>query len=163
YRGHAADTGSGQNLSMGKAARAQSDRDTGGTPPARFDAGAKPQAESDWRLQSLESGRSVIWLRRGMTVGNRLGAHIRRPRFRRITNYNPRRQKRGLCTKQKPSPTKPFRARIGALLIVTAAPPAAGPVPPKLGGLSGDSPPRPPADVPGGPFPPQPPPVQYPG
>src|SRR5262249_41105788 len=144
-------------------ARAQSDRDTGGTPPARFDAGAKPQAESDWRLQSLESGRSVIWLRRGMTVGNRLGAHIGRPRFRRIPHVNQCRAKRGHCTEAKTSPTKSVRARMGALLLVIGPPLGAGRVAPNFGGFSGVWAPGPPADVPGGPFPPQPPPVQYPG
>src|SRR5262249_60845646 len=112
---------------MGKAARAQSDRDTGGTPPARFDAGAKPQAESDWRLQSLESGRSAIWLRRGMTVGNRLGAHIRRPRFRRIPHVNQRRAKRGHCTKAKTCTNKSVMARNGAFLIVIGPTLAAAP------------------------------------
>jgi hypothetical protein len=54
-------------------------------------------------------------------------------------------------------------ARIAALLVVIGATLAAGPVAAQFGGTFGDSPPRPPADVPGGPFPPQPPPVQYPG
>jgi hypothetical protein len=54
-------------------------------------------------------------------------------------------------------------ARIAALLLVIGATLAAGPVAAQFGGNFGDSPPRPPADVPGGPFPPQPPPVQYPG
>ncbi len=54
-------------------------------------------------------------------------------------------------------------ARIAALLVVIGATLAAGPVAAQFGGSFGDSPPRPPADVPGGPFPPQPPPVQYPG
>src|SRR5262252_5282472 len=38
-----------------------------GTPPERFDAGARPQTESDRRLQGLESRRSVTRFRRGMT------------------------------------------------------------------------------------------------
>ncbi len=54
-------------------------------------------------------------------------------------------------------------ARIAALLVVIGATLAAGPVAAQFGGGFDDSPPRPPADVPGGPFPPQPPPVQYPG
>jgi hypothetical protein len=54
-------------------------------------------------------------------------------------------------------------ARIAALSVVIGATLAAGPVAAQFGGTFGDSPPRPPADVPGGPFPPQPPPVQYPG
>ncbi|HET8919656.1 MAG TPA: DUF2155 domain-containing protein [Xanthobacteraceae bacterium] len=54
-------------------------------------------------------------------------------------------------------------ARIAALLVVIGATLAAGPVAAQFGGTFGDSPPRPPADVPSGPFPPQPPPVQYPG
>ncbi|HEY4738928.1 MAG TPA: DUF2155 domain-containing protein [Xanthobacteraceae bacterium] len=54
-------------------------------------------------------------------------------------------------------------ARIAALLVVIGATLAAGPVAAQFGGTFGDSPPRPPADVPSGPFPPQPPSVQYPG
>jgi hypothetical protein len=55
-------------------------------------------------------------------------------------------------------------ARIAALLVVIGTTLAASPVVAQFGGTFGDSPPpRPPADVPGGPFPPQPPPVQYPG
>jgi len=54
-------------------------------------------------------------------------------------------------------------ARIAALLVVIGATLAAGPVAAQFGGTFGDSPPRPPADVPNGPFPAQPPPVQYPG
>lgn len=54
-------------------------------------------------------------------------------------------------------------ARIAALLVVIGATLAAGPVAAQFGGTFGDSPPRPPADVPSGPFPAQPPPVQYPG
>jgi hypothetical protein len=53
-------------------------------------------------------------------------------------------------------------ARIAALLVVIGATLAAGPVAAQFGGTFGDSPPRPPADVPSGPFPSQPPPVQYP-
>ena len=98
-----------------------------------------------------------------MTVGNRLGAHIGRPRFRRIPHVNQRRAKRGHCTEAKTCTTKSVMARIGALLIVIGATLAAGPVAAQFGGTFGDSAPRPPADVPGGPFPPQPPPVQYPG
>jgi hypothetical protein len=49
--------------------------------------------------------------------------------------------------------------RIAALLVVIGAMLGAGPVAAQFG----EPPPRPPADVPGGPFPPQPPPVQYPG
>lgn len=54
-------------------------------------------------------------------------------------------------------------ARIAALSIVIGATLAAGPAVAQFGGTFGDSPPRPPADVPSGPFPAQPPPVQYPG
>ena len=53
-------------------------------------------------------------------------------------------------------------ARIAALLVVIGATLAVGPAAAQFGGTFGDSPPRPPADVPSGPFPPQPPPVQYP-
>ena len=52
--------------------------------------------------------------------------------------------------------------RIAALLVVIGATLAAGPVQAQFGNIFSDSPPRPPADVPNGPFPPQPPPVQYP-
>jgi len=72
-------------------------------------------------------------------------------------------QKRGHCTKAKTCTNKSVMARIAALLVVIGATLAAGPVAAQFGGTYGDSPPRPPADVPGGPFPPQPPPVQYPG
>jgi hypothetical protein len=51
--------------------------------------------------------------------------------------------------------------RIAVLLLVIGATVAAAPVAAQFGGF-GDPPPRPPADVPGGPFPAQPPPVQYP-
>ncbi len=54
-------------------------------------------------------------------------------------------------------------ARVAALLVVIGATLAAAPAMAQFGGTFGDSPPRPPADVPGGQFPPQPPPVQYPG
>ena len=54
-------------------------------------------------------------------------------------------------------------ARIAALSFVIGAMLAAGPAVAQFGGTFGDSPPRPPADVPSGPFPAQPPPVQYPG
>jgi hypothetical protein len=71
--------------------------------------------------------------------------------------------KRGHCTKAKSCTNKLLMARIAALLVVIGATLAAGPVAAQFGGTFGDSPPRPPADVPGGPFPAQPPPVQYPG
>jgi len=54
-------------------------------------------------------------------------------------------------------------ARIAALIVVIGATLAAGPVAAQFGNVFSDSPPRPPADVPNGSFPPQPPPVQYPG
>jgi hypothetical protein len=53
--------------------------------------------------------------------------------------------------------------RIAALLAVTGAIFAAEPADAQFGNLFGGPPPRPPADVPSGPFPAQPPPVQYPG
>jgi hypothetical protein len=53
--------------------------------------------------------------------------------------------------------------RIAALLAFLGGTLVAGPVQAQSGAIFGDSPPRPPADVPSGPFPPQPPPVQYPG
>jgi hypothetical protein len=52
--------------------------------------------------------------------------------------------------------------RIAALLVVIGGALAAFPAAAQIGGIFSDSPPRPPADVPNG-FPPQPPPVQYPG
>jgi hypothetical protein len=96
-------------------------------------------------------------------VDGRLAAYIWRPRFRRIPHVNRRCAKRGHCTKAKTCTNKSVMARIAALLVVIGATLAAGPVAAQFGGTFGDSPPRPPADVPGGPFPPQPPPVQYPG
>jgi hypothetical protein len=53
--------------------------------------------------------------------------------------------------------------RIAALLVVFAAAFAVAPAEAQFGTIFSDSPPRPPADVPNGAFPPQPPPVQYPG
>jgi hypothetical protein len=53
--------------------------------------------------------------------------------------------------------------RIAALLVVFAAAFAVAPAEAQFGTIFNDSPPRPPADVPNGAFPPQPPPVQYPG
>jgi hypothetical protein len=57
-------------------------------------------------------------------------------------------------------PRKIFMLRIAALLVVIGGALAAGPA---AAQLFNDSPPRPPADIPNGGFPPQPPPVQYPG
>jgi hypothetical protein len=54
-------------------------------------------------------------------------------------------------------------ARIAALLVVIGAVLAAGQAEAQFGNPYGNAPPRPPADVPNGPFPTQPPPVQYPG
>ena len=54
-------------------------------------------------------------------------------------------------------------ARITALVVLIGGIVAAGSAAAQFGGGYGNSPPRPPADVPSGPFPPQPPPVQYPG
>jgi hypothetical protein len=56
-----------------------------------------------------------------------------------------------------------FMARIAAMLVVVAAAFAVTPAEAQFGTIFNDSPPRPPADVPNGAFPPQPPPVQYPG
>jgi len=53
--------------------------------------------------------------------------------------------------------------RIAALLVVIGATFAAGQAEAQFGNIFGPTPPRPPADVPNGPFPSQPPPVQYPG
>ncbi|MGA8610483.1 MAG: DUF2155 domain-containing protein [Xanthobacteraceae bacterium] len=54
-------------------------------------------------------------------------------------------------------------ARIAALLLVIGGTLVVGPAAAQFGNIFGDAPPRPPADVPNGPFPQQPPPVQYPG
>ena len=51
--------------------------------------------------------------------------------------------------------------RVATLMVVIGGTLAAGPATAQF--IFNDSPPRPPADVPNGPFPPQPPPVQYPG
>ncbi|HUZ30903.1 MAG TPA: DUF2155 domain-containing protein [Xanthobacteraceae bacterium] len=56
-----------------------------------------------------------------------------------------------------------FMLRIAAVLAVLAGALAARPAAAQIGAIFGDSPPRPPADVPERAFPPQPPPVQYPG
>lgn len=52
--------------------------------------------------------------------------------------------------------------RLAALLVVVGGMLAAAPATAQIGNIFNDSPPRPPADVPNGGFPPQPPPVQYP-
>jgi hypothetical protein len=53
-------------------------------------------------------------------------------------------------------------ARIAALLLVIGGTLVMDPAAAQFGNIFGDAPPRPPADVPNGPFPQQPPPVQYP-
>lgn len=53
--------------------------------------------------------------------------------------------------------------RIAALLVVVGGVLAAGPAAGQSGNIFGDQPPRPPAAIPDSPFPPQPPPVQFPG
>jgi hypothetical protein len=53
--------------------------------------------------------------------------------------------------------------RIAAVLVVIGGSLVAGPAVAQFGNVFNDSPPRPPADVPNGSFPAQPPPVQYPG
>jgi hypothetical protein len=53
--------------------------------------------------------------------------------------------------------------RIAAILLVIGGTLAAGPAAAQFGSIFGDNPPRPPADIPNGPFPQQPPPPQYPG
>ncbi|HXX51780.1 MAG TPA: DUF2155 domain-containing protein [Xanthobacteraceae bacterium] len=53
--------------------------------------------------------------------------------------------------------------RIAALVVVVGGIFAAGSAAAQFGNPFGEPPPRPPADVPNGPFPPQPPPAQYPG
>ena len=54
-------------------------------------------------------------------------------------------------------------ARIAVLSLLIGATLAVGPAAAQFGSIFGDAPPRPPADVPNGPFPQQPPPVGYPG
>lgn len=56
-----------------------------------------------------------------------------------------------------------FMLRIAAVLAVLAGALVARSADAQIGAIFGDSPPRPPADVPERAFPPQPPPVQYPG
>jgi hypothetical protein len=53
--------------------------------------------------------------------------------------------------------------RIAVLSLVIGGTLAAGPAAAQFGSIFGDAPPRPPADIPNGPFPQQPPPVGYPG
>jgi len=53
--------------------------------------------------------------------------------------------------------------RIAVLALVIGGTLAAGSAAAQFGSIFGDAPPRPPADIPNGPFPLQPPPVQYPG
>jgi hypothetical protein len=53
--------------------------------------------------------------------------------------------------------------RIAALLLLIGGAFVAVPAAAQFGNIFGDAPPRPPADIPGGSFPQQPPPVQYPG
>jgi hypothetical protein len=63
---------------------------------------------------------------------------------------------------RSPLVPKGFRAGIAAMLAVLLGLTfAVGEAQAQLGAIFGDSPPRPPANVPGGNFPPQPPPVQY--
>jgi len=64
-----------------------------------------------------------------------------------------------------PNPIAPAGSmlRIATLLAVLGGTLAAGPAQAQVGAIFGDSPPRPPADVPNRSFPAQPPPVQYPG
>jgi hypothetical protein len=53
--------------------------------------------------------------------------------------------------------------RIAALLVLLGGTLAAGTASAQLGAIFGDAPPRPPGEIPNGAFPPQPPPVHYPG
>jgi hypothetical protein len=53
--------------------------------------------------------------------------------------------------------------RIAALVVVIGGTLVVGPASAQFGNIFGEPPPRPPADVPDGPFPQQPPPAQYPG
>jgi len=62
------------------------------------------------------------------------------------------------------APTPLPMVRLAAILVIIGGTLVAGPAVAQFGNIfgGGDSPPRPPADVPNGPFPPQPPPVGYP-
>jgi hypothetical protein len=61
-----------------------------------------------------------------------------------------------------PAIANAFMIRIATLLLVLGGTLVAGPAAAQFGNLFGDAPPRPPADIPNGPFPQQPPPPQYP-
>jgi len=61
-----------------------------------------------------------------------------------------------------PAIAKVLMIRIATLVLVIGGTLAAGPALAQFGNLFGDTPPRPPADIPNGPFPQQPPPPQYP-
>jgi hypothetical protein len=84
------------------------------------------------------------------------------PRFRRIPEVN--RSLREALPLHKPENRRKQAnmTRIAALLVVIGATFAAGTALAQFGSVFGE-PPRPPADVPSGGFPAQPPPVQYPG
>jgi hypothetical protein len=84
------------------------------------------------------------------------------PRFRRIPEVN--RSLREALPLHKPENRRKQASmtRIAALLVVIGATFAAGTALAQFGSVFGE-PPRPPADVPSGGFPAQPPPVQYPG
>jgi hypothetical protein len=84
------------------------------------------------------------------------------PRFRRIQGVNRSRREALPLHKPENRRTQINMTRIAALLVVIGATLAAGPAIAQFGSVFGE-PPRPPADVPGGGFPAQPPPVQYPG
>ena len=107
--------------------------------------GSSPQ--SDGRLQALGA-------RRARSNSDKLVRPFRAS-FRMLT---------GRTREDAPNPIAlpDFMHRIAVLLALLGGTLAAGPALAQLGAIFGDSPPRPPANVPNGSFPPQPPPVQYP-
>jgi hypothetical protein len=84
------------------------------------------------------------------------------PSFRRIPEVNRSRREALLLQKLENRQKQTNMTRIAALLVVIGATLAAAPAVAQFGSVFGE-PPRPPADVPSGGFPAQPPPVQYPG
>ena len=93
----------------------------------------------------------------------RVYANSTDPPFRRIRHVNRSLRKTRPLHEAKNLHKQSNMTRIAALLVVIGGTLAAGPGAAQFGSTFGDPPPRPPADVPSGAFPPQPPAVQYPG
>ena len=124
----------------------------GRLPANRFDLGGGPPSQGHRRLHTMESGQLAGFSdarrdpdRRNAAIGMLTRRHIEPTRSR--------------------SRQKPHRSmiRIAALVVVIGGTLAVGPASAQFGNIFGEPPPRPPADVPDGPFPQQPPPAQYPG